>query len=537
MAGLSSKSAALLHKRDTPPTRPTVLIEKLEATRQGMAHFRTARRLLDVSLIVLMLAGLLAATDWWWVLGAGVRTAGLLGLALLTVILLGRSLLGARRTLDRPDVAVDVEAAFPQLGQRVRTTLEYGEPTANTPPASGELVRALVADTSRRTGPLDFRGLVPWRSLLWPSAGLAVLILLFAVLLAWNAELRIAALRLLLVPVHYTRVAVTPGDHTLREGEEVSIEATLTGRPVATAELCYRPSGSGEEWTKRSLAPADAAGDQRPQLLGTLQTTLKGCNADLEYRIVAGPVETPLYHLTVLHPLRLKKFEAVVHPPTYTRRPDVVVKERDLQVIAGSSILFRITLDREPQTAKLLRYPAGGSTKDNTVLPLQVRGSELTGELAAVEREVEYEIVAEAADGMKLEPSRARIQVQRDRRPTVRFLKPKEQIEVTPSTEVRMRVEAGDDFGLSQVGIVYQIGNGPKKTLHLQRDSRQPATLHVEATLALEDHPVSFQDGVTYYAFAEDNHPTRPQRTTTELQFIDIRPYKRAYQMLETGGS
>ena len=100
-----------------------------------------------------------------------------------------------------------------------------------------------------------------------------------------------------------------------------------------------------------------------------------------------------------------------------------------------------------------------------------------------------------------------------------------------------MRIEAADDFGLSKTGIVYQVGNGPQQMLFLQQDPKQPATLRAEAVLPLEDHEVSFQDGVTYYAFTEDNHPDQPQRATTELQFIDIRPYKRAYQMLEQGGS
>jgi hypothetical protein len=100
-----------------------------------------------------------------------------------------------------------------------------------------------------------------------------------------------------------------------------------------------------------------------------------------------------------------------------------------------------------------------------------------------------------------------------------------------------MRIEAADDFGLSKVGIVYQIGNGSQKTLFLQQDPKQPTMLRAEAVLPLEDHEVNFQDGVTYYAFAEDNLPDRPQRATTELQFIDIRPYKRAYQLLEQGGS
>ena len=100
-----------------------------------------------------------------------------------------------------------------------------------------------------------------------------------------------------------------------------------------------------------------------------------------------------------------------------------------------------------------------------------------------------------------------------------------------------MKIEATDDFGLSAVGIVYQVGSGPKQTLLLRRDPAQPTSLKAEAVLALEDHEITFQDSVTYYAFAEDNHPNSPQRTTTELQFIDIRPYKRSYQLLETGGS
>jgi hypothetical protein len=171
-------------------------------------------------------------------------------------------------------------------------------------------------------------------------------------------------------------------------------------------------------------------------------------------------------------------------------------------------------------------------------LALAVDGNVLTGELPSVEKAVEYEVDAVAADGMRLEgDARFRIEVVPDRKPTVRFLKPKGQVEVTPTAEVHMRVEVGDDFGLSAVGIVYQVGKGPSQTLFLRRDPDQPTSLKAEAVLALEGHDVTPQDAVTYYAFAEDNHPGAPQRTTTELQFIDIRPYKRSYQLLETGGS
>jgi hypothetical protein len=401
--------------------------------------------------------------------------------------------------------------------------------------AAPGLVVVLETDADRSTRGLDLRGLVPWRSLRLLRVTLAGILVLFGVLLVANGQWRTAALRLFLVPVHYTQLAVAPGDGAVQVGGEVKIQATLTGRPVTSATLQFRKAGGEEEWTNLPFAP-----DAKPRkLLGTLETAVQNCQDDLEYRVVAGPVESPIYHVTVLHPLVLKQIETTVEPPAYTRKPAATIKEGNVKVIAGSQLRLQVTLDRAPQAAHLLIHPA--ATKDkpvaDTTVPLQIQGTVLTGEPLTVVRELEYEIAAEAADGMKLPANRFKIEVTPDRKPTIRFVKPREQIEVTPSTEVHMCIEATDDFGLSRTGIVYQVGNGPQKTLFLQQAPNQPATLRAEAVLPLEDHEVNFQDGVTYYAFTEDNHPDKPQRATTELQFIDIRPYKRAYQLLEQGGS
>jgi hypothetical protein len=515
------------------PGDGSALVERLEATRADVHAFRCVHGLLTTCFVVLLLAGILAAADWLWILGTGVRAGGLLFLIGVAVVLLARGLL-ARRKFGRQDAAVEVETAFPQLGQRVRTTVEYREPTPATMPAAEGLVSALATDADRHTRGLDFGRLVPWRALRRLGTALAGVVALFAVLLTVNGELRTAALRLFLIPVNYTQLDVTPGDHAVKVGGDLTIQAVLTGRPVKFAELQYRIASGGEEWTKLALG-TDADG---PKLLGSLETTLQNCQDDLEYRVVAGPVESQVYHVTVLHPLALKQIEATVQPPAYTRKQTVKVKEGNLKVIAGSHVELQVTLDRAPQSARLLIRPTGTKEKPATesTTALRINGTVLTGELPPVANELEYEIAAEAADGMKLDAGRFRIDVTPDRKPTIRFLKPREQIEVTPTTEVHMRIEAEDDFGLSKTGIVYQVGNGPQKTLYLRQDPEQPTTLRAEAVLPLEDHEVNFQDGVTYYAFTEDNHPDSPQRATTELQFIDIRPYKREYQMLDGGG-
>ncbi len=522
-----SASAALTPER---PAAPVALVARLEATCQDLLRLRRVRTLLRTAVALLLLAGLLACGDWVWVFGTNIRAAGLIALAVLAVAGTLRSLVAGWGGPRRRDVAVEVERAFPALGQSVRTTVEYVEPAADTVPASPGLVRALTRDTDQRTRELPLQNVVPWRSLRLPAACLALLVLTFAALLAWNPELRTAALRLALRPAQYTNLEVDPGDCTLKIGSDLTVQATVSGRSVSHVDLFYREVGSAGEWKSVSLVPPEAAG----KLRGRLQTTLRDCREDLEYRVVAGPVESPVYRLGILRPLALKKIEAAVEPPAYSRKPAAVVPEGNLTVLQGSRVRLQFTLDRPPAEASLSL--AASPDARATTIPLRIAGSELTGELAALEKDVVYEVHAQAADGMKLEPARFRIQVQPDRKPSVQLLHPREQLEVTPTTEVRLKVHAGDDLGLGKVGIVYQVGSGPAKILYLREPAGQPASHDAEAVLALEEHALSFQDAITYYAFAEDNRPGQPQRATTELQFIDIRPFKREYQIVQGGG-
>ncbi len=110
---------------------------------------------------------------------------------------------------------------------------------------------------------------------------------------------------------------------------------------------------------------------------------------------------------------------------------------------------------------------------------------------------------------------------------------PEESLAVTPTTEVPIQVEAGDDFGVTRLGINYKVGDGPEETLHLAGFENQPVTAEGLATLYLEKHKLSFTDAITYYAFVEDNYPAKPHRVVTELRYIDILPYKQAYELVD----
>src|SRR5262249_60591941 len=100
--------------------------------------------------------------------------------------------------------------------------------------------------------------------------------------------------------------------------------------------------------------------------------------------------------------------------------------------------------------------------------------------------------------------------------PTVWFEEPGESLEVPTLAEVMIRARARDDFGLSKVGIVFQVNNEEERTLILQ-DITQPfqREARAEQVLMLEQFLLTQKDCVAYYSFAEDNHPDAPQRATT----------------------
>ncbi len=445
-----------------------------------------------------------------------------------------RGILAKRRRYGKGEAASEVESAFPELGQRVRTTLEYAEPTPTTAPASPSLVGALFVDTERQARGLEFPAVVPWGRFARKACGLFAIVFVVLVALAYDPTLRIAAQRLFLLPAHYTNLSVEPGDRTLKEGADFTVRATLTGRPVASARWLQRPVGTQDAWTETSLAPASPAGAPRKLLIGTLEAVRKDCRADFEYRVVAGEVESDVFRVSVTHPLTLKSFEAAIEPPAYTRRKLSVAKEGNFRVPEGSKVRFRIALDRAPLSARMNWTPEGSKTPQ--VTSLRVDGNKLAGELPPLVKDVRYEIIATASDGMKLDPARFLIKVQPDEKPSIRFLKPPETYAVIATTEVPMKVEAGDDYGIAQLGISYQINDGPEETLYLDNPRDQPPSAEALTTLYLEKHKLSFADSLTYRGFVEDNRAPEPHRVSTEFRFIDLLPFKQDYQFQSGGG-
>lgn len=512
-------------------------------------HVRTALRRSHVALgwsQTVLAAGLglaaLAALDYQFELATSSRAAGLAVAAVLVLAVLAARVVGPVRWWSRPRTAAMIERRFPQLGQRIRTVVQYGDLSDERIDEEGvapALVGALEDETEQRSRPLRLDAVVPRRRVVAAAALAALPALVIVAAAVSDPEWRTAVRRALLGRVAYTTLAVTPGDVRIEQGEDVPFAVVQKGRPRRDVVLYTRPADRPDEpWASTPMKPQDgerARGAAVPRV-----ATREKIMRPFVYRVVAGPAASPTYTVAVRYPLAVKSLEVGLTPPAYTRVPPSTVKGGDVQATEGTVATFRVAFDAPPAEAALvltdpsLRPKKGQPDPKPLVLPLKPSGPAHVASLTLAKGGY-YRIEARTADGRVLPKNRYRIDVHEDRAPRVAFEEPDEALEVHPVAEVRHRVRVGDDFGLTRAGIVFRFNDGAEQTLLLKTFADGPSDRPITAAtleemLLLETLKATPTDSVTYYAFAEDNYPSGARRTETDLRYLDIRPFRREYK-------
>ncbi|APW59167.1 hypothetical protein [Paludisphaera borealis] len=490
----------------------------------------------------------LTAADFWFEWTGAARTAGLACAVLITLATVVRRVIAPARWWSRPRTAAEIERRFPQLGQRIRTVIQYGrlddDAIADAGVAPG-LVEALGEEIEGHIQPLSLNRVVPREKVWLVAAASVVPVAVLLVAAAAAPEWRTALKRALLGNAVYTSLAILPGDTRIEQGESVDFTVELKGRPRRHVTLRTRPANRPTDpWTTTPMHPSDrssAKGGAVPRV-----ATVDAIQEPLVYWVDAGPESSSTYEIDVRYPLAVQTLEIGLNAPAYTRLAPSIAKGGDLQAIAGTIATFRLSFDAAPAEASLvftdpsIRPKKGDPEPKPLVLPLRAESGTYVAS-TTLAKSGHYRIEARTADGRAVAKNRYRIDVHEDRAPRVSFDEPNEALEVHPVAEVRNRIRLSDDFGLSRAGIVVRMNDGEERTLLLKEFATGSAdaltaTATLEEMLMLETFKATSTDSIVYYAFAEDNHPDGARRTETDLRFLDIRPFKREYQFSEGGG-
>ena len=398
------------------------ILRRFEKVRTDLRRYQGWLGLAATGLTMAVALGLLAWLDYRQELPRTSRMIGLSLAVLAVAVVVARWLVAPQRWWTQNRTAAEIEARFPELGQRIRTVVQYAGLADARIEGEGvrpSLVEALHDEAEGRAGPLPIGRVVPWRRAVALSAVAAIPALVLATLLATNPEWRIATSRALLIERAYTTVEVHPGNILIEQGQTVPIAVEIHGRPRKSLALLTRPGGKpGAPWKREPLNEVDHKG------------TLAKVQDPLEYQVEAGPATSPTYAIRVRYPLAIRSLQVEVIHPSYTGLPPKTTRGGDVQAVEGSVASFRISLDGTPTSEAALELvelarkgdKKGVAPPGPVLLPLtrEPGGGVMVARLNLT-RSLDYRIKARTSDGRVLPDRTYRIDVREDRAPRVAF--------------------------------------------------------------------------------------------------------------------
>jgi hypothetical protein len=424
-------------------------------------------------------------------------------------------------------VALYLEEHEPSLQAAVLSAVEKGReaPAAGRLDHSPALVDRLVETAIEKCQTIEYGRPVERRSLRKASAllaGAAALGMLVAILSP--AFLRHAA------PFLFTpwsvraaspyAIEVDPGDATVPRGGAQTVTARLVGFDAETVELSVR-SGDSADW-KRWPMTADAAAHG-------FRFVLFGLDKGSDYFVEAGGVRSPQFRIEVADVPYVERIDLEYRFPAYTGlSPQSQEGSGDVVALRGTEVRVRVTPTMKVDGARL--RVDGAEPHAMTVAP----DGTLEASFKAL-AEGFYRIEMPGRDGaMAASSPEYTIDVLSDQPPSITLIKPGRDAKVTAIEEVFTEFEAEDDYGVGRAELVFSVNGGPEKIVVLHRGAGKKA-LSAGHTFFLEELTLEPGDFVSYFARATDQ-AAPAQTTTTDIYFMEVRPFDREYRQADQRG-
>ncbi len=485
--------------------------------------------------LIAILAGA-AIVDLLMPLPGSVRIALLVGIIGVVGYLLYKHLIQPLRVKLTPhDVALNVERKHRDLEDRLVSALQFGE-TETDDPIKSHLLQRLVTDAVERTDGIDFKATID-KSKKRKHIGIAVAVLVGCALLAliFPAELDISLNRLLspwekTEPVFTTKLTVEPGNARILRGRSLAINLEVTGKAADKARLIYTkgdPTAEAEP-QRQEIDMVQIEGEKR-----RFGYEIFNINEDMEYYATVNEAESERYTVKVFDMPKLTAIEIAYTYPEYTQlKPIIQQGEGDIRAVAGSQAEVRITTNKAIQSATLTV-----DAQDSTSMLIS-DGRTLTTTLDVL-NDGKYTVKLLCVDGFNNQtPIEYTITAVPDEPPEIAIREPGRDIKATKLEEVKILAEATDDYGVENMTLMYSIGSGEAQELPVETvEVKAEKIISGAYVFYLEELDVEPGELISYYAQATDNNTrTGPGTSTSELYFIEVRPFNERYMQMDAEG-
>ena len=477
-----------------------------------------------VAAVLLLIASLgmerLGFTPQSIVVSRVVAYVGILGVLILFLL---RPLV--RRVPDQR-VALYLEEHEPTLDAAVVSALELRDARTVRLPQSEALANGVVASAVARLRAVERGRRIERRELQRGSAILGAVVLVVVALIVAGPDFLRHGARALFAPwrsaqaaVPYT-VRVAPGDTTIPRGGDLEVRATLGGFESEEVSL-VATRGTGDP--ERIVMPRGADSSQ-------FSIRLFDLDQQTEYYIEAGAVRSRVFRIAVADLPFVKQIDLEYRYPEYTRlSPHRVADGGDIAAVRATRVTLAITPTIATRGGRLVL-----DGKDTVQLAAADSGR-LRGEIT-VSRSGFYKVELTDAAGRYIPASLDyAIDMLDDGSPSVSITKPGRDTKVSSLEEVFIEARAEDDFGVQRLELVYSVNGGEEKTVSLH-GGRGMKDISAGHTLYLEEMKLEPGDLISYFARASDADRAGAKSSTTDIYFLEVRPFNREYRQAEQAG-
>jgi hypothetical protein len=314
---------------------------------------------------------------------------------------------------------------------------------------------------------------------------------------------------------------VEPGDVLVSKGTEQLIVARAQGFEPRQVSILTR--FGGDDWQRAPMVPGSDS--------HSFEMLLFDLSRSGEYRIATQGLRSPVYRIEVAELPKVKRIDLTYHyPERLALTPRTVVDGGDIRAVGGSRVVVTVVPSQDVGSADLV-------LDGHQTLPMARNEDGSWRTEIAIHEEGQYRVDLPYGDAIQVAASRNyAIEVLPDRAPAVKLTRFGRDSQVTSVEEALIEVTGHDDLNIATLELVYAINDQPEETVVLYHGDEAATEIAAEHMLQLEDHALSPGDLVAYYARAADSHGDDARKSTTDIFFMQIRPFNRNFRRGQGGG-
>ncbi len=431
----------------------------------------------------------------------------------------------SRRVTD-VQIAQFIEEHYPHLEDRLVSAVEFGQ--AGLVPEG--MLDLLIKDALDKIGRIDFSVFVDRRRLAYfGGLGIAAVLALYF-LLSWGPSFFPYGFNRLYVPWTSASIGapmmitVTPGNLELAKGSDAQIRAQLVGYDSPDVKL-YVQNETATVWTPIAMEP-------EPRGSGFLYLLID-VQSSLNYYVEAKGIRSQSFMIKVLDLPKIERIDLTYNFPAYTgMAPQTVENEGDISALKGTKVDIKIHASRPAQNARL-------QFDDRSTLDLARAGTQdFTGSIT-LRHSGSYvvQFAGQGFSGFAGSSSEYEIEALDDMPPKVSITKPMRDVRATNVEEVFSEIKAEDDIGMGKVELRYSVNGAPEKSLQLYNGKPRETVVTAPHTFFMEEFGLQPGDVISYYGWALDNNNvTGPGTASSDIYFIQVRPFEQKYKQSQQGG-